>query len=96
MNRFTTLALVALVALSTLTGSAIAGPRCTDEPQDKWLTEAQMTRRFQDLGYRDDVKKLHVSKGQCWEIYGHDKAGKKIEIYFHPITGAIVEANVKD
>ena len=77
-------------------GAAVAGPKCTDEPQDKWLTEAQMTQKFQALGYRDDVKKLHVSKGKCWEIYGHDKAGKKVEIYFHPITGAIMEANVKE
>ena len=77
-------------------GAAVAGPKCTDEPQDKWLTEAQMTQKFQALGYTDDVKKLHVSKGKCWEIYGHDKAGKKVEIYFHPITGAIMEANVKE
>ena len=92
MNQFT---MLALVAMSTWASGAIAGPKCTDEPQDKWLTETQMTRRFQDLGYRDDVKKLHVSKGRCWEIYGHDKAGKQVEIYFHPITGAIVEANVR-
>ena len=90
------IAILTALTLSTLAGSAVAGPKCTDEPQSKWLTEAQMTAKFQQLGYRDDVKKLHVSKGQCWEIYGHDKAGKKIEIYFHPITGAIVEANVKE
>ena len=89
-------AILTALTLSAVAGSAIADPKCTDEPQAKWLTEAQMTAKFQQLGYRDDVKKLHVSKGQCWEIYGHDKAGKKIEIYFHPITGAIVEANVKD
>lgn len=88
----------ALICTLTLAAAsaAVAGPKCTDEPQDKWLTEAQMTQKFQALGYRDDVKKLHVSKGKCWEIYGHDKAGKKVEIYFHPISGAIMEANVKD
>lgn len=85
-----------ILAILMAAGSAIAGPKCTDEPQDRWLSEAQMTQKFQALGYRDDVKKLHVSKGKCWEIYGHDKAGKKVEIYFHPITGAIVDANVKD
>jgi hypothetical protein len=87
---------LAAITLAGLSFAAVAGPTCTDEPQSKWLTEAQMTKRFQELGYTDDVKKLHVSKGKCWEIYGHDKAGKKVEIYFHPITGAIVEANVKD
>lgn len=82
-------------AVTACTG-AWAGPTCTDQPQDKWLTAEQMSKRIADLGYRDDVKKLHVSKGKCWEIYGHDKAGKKVEIYFHPISGDVVEANVKE
>ena len=56
-----------------------------------------MTKLFRELGYTDDVKKLHVSKGNCWEIYGHElKTGKRVEIYVHPITGAIAEATVKD
>lgn len=76
-------------------GAAMAGPKCTDEPESKWLTAQQMTERFTKQGYRDDVKKLHVSKGKCWEIYGHDKDGKKVEIYFHPISGEIMELNTK-
>lgn len=93
MRIHTPIALLCLIAAPL---AAIAGPKCTDEPESKWLTEAQMTAKFQALGYKDDVKKLHVSKGKCWEIYGHDKAGKRVEIYFHPITGEIAEANVKD
>lgn len=77
-------------------GSAVAGPKCTDEPESKWLTAEEMTKRFMAMGYTDGIKKLHVSKGRCWEIYGHDKSGKKVEIYFHPITAAIMEKNVKD
>lgn len=83
-------------ASMSVCAAAVAGPTCTDEPQSKWLTPEQMTQKFQALGYKDDVKKLHVSKGRCWEIYGQDKAGKKVEVYFHPISGAIVEANYKD
>ncbi len=79
-----------------VSASAVAGPTCTNEPREKWLSEAEMTKRFTEMGFKDDVKKLHVSKGNCWEIYGHDKAGKKVEIYFHPISGAIVEQNTKD
>ena len=93
MNRTAPVLFAALCALS---GAAVAGPKCTDEPQTKWLSPEQMTQKFQALGYKDDVKKLHVSGGKCWEIYGHDKAGKKVEVYFHPITGAIVKAKVKE
>lgn len=76
--------------------AALAGPSCTTEPESRWIPEAEMTKRFQAQGYKDDVKKLHVSKGKCWEIYGHDKQGRKVEVYFHPITGAIAEENIKD
>ncbi len=87
--------LIATLGLFALTGQAIAGPTCTTEPKSKWLTEDQMTARFTALGYRDDVKKLHVSKGNCWEIYGHNKDGKKVEVYFHPITAVIMEENIR-
>lgn len=93
MNTRFTLTLATLAALTC--GSAAAGPKCTDEPQNKWLSATQMTEKFKALGYKDDVKALHVSKGRCWEIYGTDKAGRKVEVYFHPISGAIVEENVR-
>lgn len=77
-------------------GAAIAGPKCTDEPQAKWLKAEEMEKKFMAMGYKDNIKKLHVSKGNCWEIYGHDKDGKKVEIYFHPITAVIMEKTVKE
>lgn len=40
-------------------------------------------------GYQ--IKTFKVSKGQCYEIYGFDKAGKKVEIYFDPVTAAVLE-----
>ena len=94
---YTPARLLTLAALCLASQAAIAGPTCTEEPQSKWLTEAQLTLIFKGLGYVDDVKKLHVSKGKCWEIYGHEvKTGKRVEIYFHPITGKVAEANFKD
>ncbi|MCB4362840.1 PepSY domain-containing protein [Hydrogenophaga taeniospiralis] len=92
----TTLRLIPAILLLSAASAAIAGPTCTTEPESKWISEAEMTKRFQALGYKDDVKKLHVSKGKCWEIYGTDQQGRKVEVYFHPITGAIAEENVKN
>lgn len=92
----TTLRLIPAILLLGAASAATAGPTCTTEPESKWIPEAEMAKRIQGLGYKDDVKKLHVSKGKCWEIYGTDKQGRKVEVYFHPITGAIAEENVKN
>jgi len=94
MRTVTSLAL-GLVTVFAAT-QALAGPTCTSEPESRWIPAAEMSKRFQALGYKDDVKALHVSKGKCWEIYGTDKQGRKVEVYFHPITGAIAEENIKN
>ena len=48
-----------------------------------------MKLKVAGLGYQAKVFK--VTRGNCYEIYGLDKAGKRVEIYFHPVTGKIVE-----
>lgn len=85
MNR----KLFALFALSSLAaGAAVAGPTC-NVPKDKWMTETAFKAQVEKDGYQ--IKTFKVSKGQCYEIYGFDKAGKKVEIYFDPATAAILE-----
>jgi hypothetical protein len=76
------------VAFMILSGPAIAGPNCTSEPKDKWLTESAMKAKIAELGYKYRIFK--VTDGNCYEIYGQDKNGKRIEVYFHPITGSVV------
>jgi hypothetical protein len=46
-------------------------------------------RGLEEKGYQ--IKTFKVSKGECYEIYGFDKAGKKVEIYFDPATAAVLE-----
>lgn len=75
--------------LAALASPAFAGPSCTAEPKSKWLSEAAMKAKIAELGYKYKVFK--VTTGNCYEIYGQDKAGKRIEVYFHPITGSVVE-----
>ena len=74
-----------LIALSS---AAFAGPTCS-VPQDKWMKEADFKKGLEAQGYQ--IKTFKVSKGQCYEIYGTDKAGKKVEIYFDPVSGKPVE-----
>ncbi len=77
------------LAMTMLAGSAIAGPACTSEPKEKWLSESDMKAKLATQGYKYKVFK--VTTGNCYEIYGQDDKGQRVEIYFHPITGAVVE-----
>ena len=80
--------ILAAVLLPTVTGTALAGPTC-QVPQEKWMKETDFKARLEAQGYQ--IKTFKVSKGQCYEIYGHDRAGKKVEIYFDPATAAVLE-----
>ncbi len=84
MKRQTAVAL--LIALGAT--AAMAGPTC-NVPKESWMKEADFKAKLEKDGYQ--IKTFKVSKGQCYEIYGLDKAGKKVEIYFDPATAAILE-----
>lgn len=84
----------ALTLALLLTGSvASAGPTCTTEPKDKWQDQKAFQENLKSQGYK--IKVFKVTKGDCYEIYGWDKEGKKVEIYFNPITAAIVKEERK-
>ena len=54
------------------------------------MKEGDLKARLEAQGYQ--IKTFKVSKGQCYEIYGFDKAGQKVEIYFDPATGKPIES----
>ena len=82
--------LFALSFTALFASAALAGPTC-NVPQEKWMKEADFKARLEAQGYQ--IKTFKVSRGQCYEIYGFDKNGKKVEIYFDPQTGAVIESN---
>jgi hypothetical protein len=77
-----------LLVAAAFSASALAAPQCTTAPRAQWLTEAAMKQKVVDQGYQ--IKTFQVS-GNCYEIYGKDKAGNKVEIYFDPTDGHIVK-----
>ena len=81
-------AVIATTALSFGASAAFAEPKC-DVPKEKWMKEADFKARLEAQGYQ--IKTFKVSKGQCYEIYGQDAAGHKVEIYFDPATAAVLE-----
>jgi len=75
-----------------VSGGAALADSCTTEPQDKWLKEEDMKAKILAMGYKIDVFKID---GTCYEIYGQNKDGKKVEVYFNPVTAEIVEEEVE-
>jgi hypothetical protein len=80
---------VAAIAFMVLSAPALAEPKCTTEPKDKWISESEMKLKVASLGYQAKIFK--VTRGNCYEIYGVDKTGTRIEVYFNPVNGSVVE-----
>jgi hypothetical protein len=81
--------LIALMGMVFLTsGVAHAKKTCTDEPQDKWMTVEAFKKKAEAEGYK--IRKFK-QPGTCYEIYGTDKDGHDVEVYFNPVDGSVVK-----
>lgn len=87
--RTTSLVICAALLMPAL---AQAAPKCTTEAKDKWMSEAAMRSKAAEAGY-ERIKTFRVS-GECYEIYGYTKDGQKVEVYFNPVSGDVVKANI--
>lgn len=75
-------------------GAAMAGPQCTDAPVSEWIPQAEMRQQLINQGYIID--RFLVTDGNCYEIYGADRKGVKVEIYFNPVSGEPVKERRND
>ncbi|WP_332674131.1 PepSY domain-containing protein [Aromatoleum sp.] len=85
---------IILAVAALLTGTAaIAGPTCTEAPREQWMPQETMLRKLVDQGYT--LEKFKVTDGNCYELYGIDRDGRKVEIYHNPVDGSVVQAKTK-
>ncbi|MEZ0214634.1 MAG: PepSY domain-containing protein [Xanthobacteraceae bacterium] len=85
--------IAALLAAAVLApAAALASPVCTTEAKAKWMSEDAMKAKVTEMGYQK-IKTFKVS-GSCYEIYGYTKDNKKAEVYFNPVTGAVVKSEI--
>ncbi|MFC3624803.1 PepSY domain-containing protein [Vogesella amnigena] len=85
--------LLAIALMASFASTAFAAAQCPAQPKDKWQKEADFKKQLQGQGYQ--IKKFKVS-GNCYEIYGKNKDGKKVEIYFDPVSGKPVKSDIAD
>ncbi len=82
--------MLSIFAFSVVT-SAFAKTECTKEDPSKWKNQDAFKKEL-EADYK--IKVFKVTKGNCYEIYGWNKAGKKVEIYFNPVSGEKVKEKV--
>lgn len=92
MQRTFMMSAIGIIAAATLSTAAMASPACTTLPQSKWMAPAKMKARIAKQGYTK-IKAFKTS-GSCYEVYAMNKNGRRAEVYFNPVTGAIVQNNV--
>jgi hypothetical protein len=51
-----------------------------------------MKSKVTELGYQK-IKTFKVT-GSCYEIYGYTKDDRKAEVYFNPVDGSVVKAEI--
>jgi hypothetical protein len=85
-----------LIALAILVGSssAFAATQCTTADKSTWQDADKFQAQLKEQGYK--INKFKITKGNCYEIYGFNKDGKKVEIYHDPVTGKAVKSEIED
>lgn len=84
--------IVFLALLIGVTSQVQAAADCPVYPKEEWASEDTLKQALTDEGYK--IKKFKVD-GNCYEIYGWNRQGKRVEIYFDTKTLAIIKAEVE-
>ena len=76
--------LAAAIALAAASPALATGKMtCNAGPQSKWKSQASLQASLKKQGWQ--VRKSKVDGG-CYEVYGTDPQGNRVEAYFHPVT----------
>ena len=80
-----TLLLAALGAAALVSASAQATglATCDSGPKESWQPQANLEKKLTDQGWKVNRMK---EDGGCWEDYGVNEKGQRVEAYFHPKT----------
>ena len=78
------LAASAVLALGVAAAPASAtGKMSCDAPQNSWKSMDTLQAQLVKQGWQ--VRKAKVDGG-CYEVYGTDPQGRRVEAYFHPVS----------
>lgn len=76
---------LALICFAT---PALAEVQCASAERSTWMDESGFREQMKNQGMK--ITKFLITPGNCYEIYGFDKAGKRVEIYYSPVDASPV------
>jgi hypothetical protein len=80
---------LAAAALTLIAGTSFASENCGGKAvEGQPIGQDAIKTMLEQNGYQ--VRKMDTEDG-CVEMKGLDKAGKRVEVYVHPVSGEIVK-----
>jgi hypothetical protein len=76
--------LLATLLAACATTAVASEKHCTSAPKANWMSQDTFKAMIEKQGIK--VKRIKV-EDSCYEVYGFDKNGKKIEQFHDPVTG---------
>ncbi len=80
-------AALAIAVLAALNTQATGLATCDSGPKSGWQPSTKLEEQLKSQGWQ--VRRIKEDGG-CYEVYGLDAKGARVEAYFHPVTLAPV------
>ena len=66
----------------------LADVECPSADRADWMPESHFRQQMKNQGVQ--ITKFRITPGNCYEIYGFDVNGEKVEIYYNPVDATPV------
>jgi hypothetical protein len=84
-----TLAIASIAGFANLAMADNDELKCTSAAQSSWMSEDATRDLLKQQGYQE-VREINVTEGNCYDVYGIDAQGEKVEVYLNPTNGNLV------
>lgn len=82
LSRLNIVSVLAAGFLAAGSGALLAADKCS-VPKAEWQPQEVLKERLEKDGWA--IRNIKIDKG-CYEVYGFDKSGNRVETYFNPKT----------
>ena len=90
--RHVALCTAAVLLITTTSAGATGLATCESGPKEGWQASTKLEQMLKDKGWT--VRRIKEDGG-CYEVYGLDEKGQRVEAYFHPVTLAPVPTQAR-